>query len=70
MQVVEEKLSRVKLVQKLIVKKKDIVDEAKKLFGKVLVTPQTGPDGRVVKRIYIQKALRYKKRIILIMSCR
>ena len=34
-----------------LVKKKDIVDEAKKLFGKVLVTPQTGPDGRVVKRL-------------------
>ena len=38
-----------------LVKKKDIVDEANKLFGKVLVTPQTGPEGRVVKRIYIQK---------------
>ena len=39
-----------------LVKKKDIVDVAKQLFGKVLVTPQTGPEGRVVKRIYIQKA--------------
>ena len=26
-----------------LVKKKDIINEAKKLFGKVLVTPQTGP---------------------------
>ena len=50
-----------------LVKKKDIVDEAKKLFGKVLVTPQTGPDGRVVKRIYIQKAYDIKKELYL--SC-
>ena len=49
-----------------LVKKKDIVDEAKKLFGKVLVTPQTGPDGRVVKRIYIQKAYDIKKELYLI----
>ena len=50
-----------------LVKKKDIVDEANKLFGKVLVTPQTGPEGRVVKRIYIQKAYDIKKELYL--SC-
>ena len=50
-----------------LVKKKDIISEAKKLFGKVLVTPQTGPEGRVVKRIYIQKAYDIKKELYL--SC-
>ena len=50
-----------------LVKKKDIINEAKKLFGKVLVTPQTGPEGRVVKRIYIQKAYDIKKELYL--SC-
>ena len=50
-----------------IEKKKDIISEAKKLFGKVLVTPQTGPEGRVVKRIYIQKAYDIKKELYL--SC-
>ncbi len=50
-----------------LVKKKDIIGEAKKLFGKVLVTPQTGPEGRVVKRIYIQKAYDIKKELYL--SC-
>ena len=29
---------------------------AKKLFGKVLVTQQTGTEGKEVKRIYVQKA--------------
>ena len=38
-----------------LVKKKDIVDEAKKLFGKVLVTPQTGPEGRVVREYTFKK---------------
>ena len=50
-----------------LVKKKDIADVAKQLFGKVLVTPQTGPEGRVVKRIYIQKAYDIKKELYL--SC-
>ena len=50
-----------------LVKKKDIINEAKKLFGKALVTPQTGPEGRVVKRIYIQKAYDIKKELYL--SC-
>ena len=50
-----------------LVKKKDITDIAKQLFGKVLVTPQTGPEGRVVKRIYIQKAYDIKKELYL--SC-
>ena len=39
-----------------LVKKEDIINVAKNLFGKVLVTPQTGPEGKAVKRIYVQKA--------------
>ena len=39
-----------------LVKKEDIINVAKDLFGKVLVTPQTGPEGKAVKRIYVQKA--------------
>ena len=34
-----------------LIKKSEILDEAKKLFGKVLITPQTGPEGKEVKRI-------------------
>ena len=30
--------------------------EAKKMFGKVLITHQTGPDGKEVKRLYIEEA--------------
>ena len=39
-----------------LVKKEEIVNVAQNLFGKVLVTPQTGPEGRKVKRIYVQIA--------------
>ena len=31
-------------------------EEAKKMFGKILVTHQTGPKGKEVKRIYIEEA--------------
>ena len=31
-----------------LVKKEDIINVAKNLFGKVLVTPQTGPEGKAV----------------------
>ena len=50
-----------------LVKKKDIINEAKNLFGKILVTPQTGPEGREVKRIYVQKAYDISKEFYL--SC-
>ena len=47
-----------------LVKKEDIINVAKNLFGKVLVTPQTGPEGKAVKRIYIQKAYDLQKNFI------
>ena len=36
-------------------------------MGKVLVTHQTGPEGKKVKRLYIEEASRFQKNIIL--SC-
>ena len=50
-----------------LVKKEDIINVAKNLFGKVLVTPQTGPEGKAVKRIYVQKAYDISKEFYL--SC-
>jgi len=50
-----------------LVKKQKILEEAKKLFGKILITPQTGPEGKEVKRIYIQKAYDISKELYL--SC-
>ena len=50
-----------------ILKKEDIINVAKNLFGKVLITPQTGPEGREVKRIYVQKAYDISKEFYL--SC-
>ena len=50
-----------------LVKNEDITNVAKNLFGKILVTPQTGPEGREVKRIYVQKAYDISKEFYL--SC-
>jgi len=41
---------------KLIKDEKSLEIEAKKMMGKVLVTHQTGPEGKEVKRIYIEEA--------------
>ena len=41
--------------------------EADKMFGKILVTHQTGPEGKEVKRIYIQEAYDIDKELYL--SC-
>ena len=42
-------------------------EEAKKLFGKKLVTHQTGPSGREVKRLYVETASEIEKEFYL--SC-
>ena len=42
-------------------------EEANKLFGKTLVTHQTGPSGREVKRLYVETASEIKKEFYL--SC-
>ena len=46
------KAGGIKLVKSL----KELKDEAKDLFGKVLKTNQTGPKGKEVKRLYIEEA--------------
>jgi len=52
---------------KLIKNRKDLEQEARKMFGKVLVTHQTGPEGKEVKRLYIEEASDIKKEFYL--SC-
>ena len=42
-------------------------EEAKKLFGKTLVTHQTGPSGREVKRLYVENASEIEEEFYL--SC-
>ena len=46
------KAGGVKLVKNI----EELEDEAKKMMGKVLITHQTGPEGKEVKRLYIEEA--------------
>ena len=39
---------------KVVSSSADAVVEAKKMFGMNLVTPQTGPEGKLVQRLYIE----------------
>ena len=57
------KAGGVKLVKNIDELKK----EAKKLLGKNLVTPQTGAEGKIVKRLYIEEASDISKEFYL--SC-
>ncbi len=41
---------------KLIKNVFDLEEEAKKMMGKILITHQTGPEGKEVKRLYIEEA--------------
>ena len=52
---------------KLIKKVDELELEAKKMFGKILVTHQTGPEGKEVKRIYIEEAYDIEQELYL--SC-
>ena len=52
---------------KLIKNVNELEIEAKKMMGKVLVTHQTGPEGREVKRLYIEEASDISKELYL--SC-
>ena len=52
---------------KLIKNISDLEIEAKKMMGKVLVTHQTGPEGKQVKRLYIEEASDISKEFYL--SC-
>jgi len=57
------KAGGVKLVKNL----NDLQEEAKKMLGKILITPQTGPAGKEVKRLYIEEASDISKEFYL--SC-
>ena len=51
------KAGGVKLVKKI----SDLETEAKNMMGKVLVTHQTGPQGKQVRRLYIEEASEISK---------
>ena len=52
---------------KLVKNKKELFSEAKKMMGKILITHQTGPEGKKVKRLYIEEASEISKELYL--SC-
>ena len=52
---------------KLIKNIEELEKEAKKMMGKILVTHQTGPEGKEVKRLYIEEASDISKELYL--SC-
>ena len=52
---------------KIVSSKEEAVNEAEKMFGMTLITPQTGPAGKEVKRIYIENGSDIKKELYL--SC-
>tara|TARA_E500000178_G_scaffold350945_1_gene410955 strand:- start:472 stop:1635 length:1164 start_codon:yes stop_codon:yes gene_type:complete len=52
---------------KLIKNLSDLEKEAKQMLGKVLVTHQTGPEGKIVKRLYVEEASDISKEFYL--SC-
>ena len=41
---------------KLVKSVSNLISEAKKMMGKILITHQTGPEGKEVKRLYIEEA--------------
>ena len=47
--------------------KEEATENAKKMLGKTLVTKQTGPDGKVVNRLYIEERCDIKKEYYLSM---
>ena len=52
---------------KLVNSVSDLISEAKKMMGKILITHQTGPEGKEVKRLYIEEASDISKEFYL--SC-
>ena len=52
---------------KLIKDINELKKEAKEMMGKILITHQTGPEGREVKRLYIEEASDISKEFYL--SC-
>ena len=52
---------------KLVKNIEELKDQAKKMFGMNLITPQTGPEGKEVHRLYIEEASDISKEFYL--SC-
>ena len=52
---------------KVVFSIEDAIAEAKKMFGMTLITPQTGPEGKLVQRLYIENGSDIKKELYL--SC-
>ena len=52
---------------KLLKSISELKDEAKKMFGKKLITHQTGPEGKEVKRLYIEEASDIHKEFYLLL---
>jgi succinyl-CoA synthetase beta subunit len=52
---------------KIVGSVEDAIVEAKKMFGMNLITPQTGPEGKLVQRLYIENGSDIKKELYL--SC-
>ena len=52
---------------KLVKTNDDLIKEATSMLGKTLITKQTGPGGKIVKRLYIEEVSKIKKEFYL--SC-
>ncbi len=52
---------------KLIKNIEELKEQSKEMFGKILITHQTGPEGKEVKRLYIEEASNIEKEFYL--SC-
>ena len=52
---------------KLVKTNEDLIKEASNMFGKILITHQTGPKGKKVKRLYIEEVSEIQKEFYL--SC-
>ena len=52
---------------KLVKNNEDLIKESSNMFGKILITHQTGEQGRKVKRLYIEEAFEIQKEFYL--SC-
>ena len=50
---------------KIIKNKKNLLKEASDMFDKKLITQQTGPEGKIVKRIYIEEISEVKQELYL-----
>ncbi len=50
---------------KIVKSRDEAIKEAKEMFGKNLITHQTGPEGQVIRRVYIEAASNIKKEYYL-----